>query len=97
MFPNFFSPSVAHPYTDPLFISGGTSSLIMNENNHFQLFSRLRAWSSVVGGTLANAPSALEAGAYSLTSSFANNLRVYFSLTDGDILDSVTGNVLSGF
>ena len=50
-----------------------------------------------MGGTLAGAATALEAGAYSLTSSSENSLRVFYSMTDGDILDSVTGNAITGF
>ena len=50
-----------------------------------------------MGGSLSAAGGALEAGAYSFTPSSQFNLRVYYSMTDGDILDSVTGSAITGY
>ena len=46
----------------------------------------------MVGGSIANSVTALKEGAYSLTQEgTGNSLRAFYSLTNGDITDSVTG------
>ena len=51
----------------------------------------------MVGGSLANAPSALAAGAYSSEPLYSEGLVLSYSFLDGDVTDSISGDTITSF
>ncbi len=47
----------------------------------------------MIGGSLANAPSALKQGASFTAPALHSSLRIHYTLLDGDINDQVTGDL----
>ena len=94
---NFLTQGISSVYLGHFFLNGQTSSLALPVNQALQFYSRVSAWGQVLGGSLASVSSALQEGAYSLTQYGAgNSLRTFYSLTDGDISDQITGANANG-
>ena len=68
--------------------------MIPVNDNAFK-YAFIRAWNTVLGGSLANLFTELAKGSVTINSRYSGFLRVSYSLIDGDIVDEVTGNRVS--
>ena len=74
-----------------LFQTSATSFLRVESDLETAIISHLRAWSTVIGGNMIEAPNALKKGAYSFTSISSPYLRLFFPLFNGEHTDTVIG------
>ena len=91
MFPNFETTAESTPYLDLLFIENENSELKIENDLDIAIVTQIRAWSTVVGGTLSGAPFALRRGAYSFTSVPSPYLRIFYPLYNGENLETTVG------